>query len=619
MKIRAKLVASIAAIFIVLGLAQVLMEKFVVTPSFAELERADARTAMRRINYALDLTLERLAMSANDWGNWADTYRFVQDHDSEFIKANMDKLALHQLQINALLIVDLDGNVVEARDLELTNDRPLGLDLSHLHRLAMDFPWRSKIRAGIPVRGLLDTNRGVLMLAGAPILDGAGHGPVRGMVLLGRLITPAVVQSIGAQAQADLQRLDRVSGGSALRLEETSKLTRVYQSFADIYGRPVMTLRVDVPRDISAEGRSAVLYASACILAAGVLGLIVLLIVLNRAVLNPLAQVTRHAEALGEEQDLTSRLELNRNDEFGVLAREFNRMVDRVAASRMELVDQSYEAGFAELARGVLHNLGNAMTPIAVRLATMTERLRAVPAEDIEQALAELKEPAADAARRADLEEFLRLGSRELAQGVRTAREDVAVMLRQASVIQTALTEQLRATRNDHVIEPVRLTELLSQSLEVVPDNCRQRLAIDADDSLRKLGVVRLARTVLRLVLQNLIINAADAVRDAGRARGTLRISASINSDAQRTQLHLCCQDDGMGIAQENLERVFEKGFTTKSRETNHGIGLHWCANAMNALGGRIWASSEGPGRGATLHLLIPLAVRETAPLAGAA
>lgn len=619
MKIRAKLVASVAAIFIGLGLAQVLMEKFVVTPSFAELEQADARTAMRRINYALEMALDGLAVSAADWGNWADTYRFVQDHDSEFIKANMDKLALHQLQVNALIIVDLDGNISEARDLDLASDRPLGVDLVHAQALPADFPWRSKIRAAIPVRGLLNTNRGILMLAGAPILDGTGHGPVRGMVLLGRLLTPEVVQGIGAQAQANLQRLAPLSGSGKLRLEETSSLTRVYQSFDDIYARPVMTLRVDVPRDISAQGRSAVLFASACILAAGVIGLIVLLIVLNRAVLSPLAQVTRHAEALADEQDLTSRLTLNRNDEFGVLAREFNHMVDRVAASRVELVDQSYQAGFAELARGVLHNLGNAMTPIAVRLATMGERLRAAPAEDIEQALTELKRPMADAARRADLEEFLRLAGHELAQVVDTSREDVAVMLRQASVIQTALTEQLRATRNDHVIEPVRLTELLTQSMEIVPDSCRQRLAIEADDSLRKLGVVRLARTVLRLVLQNLIINAADAVRDAGRPHGTLRVSASVKNDAQCTQLHLSCQDDGMGIAAENLERVFEKGFTTKSRETNHGIGLHWCANAMSALGGRIWAASEGPGRGATLHLLIPLAVRETAPLAGAA
>ncbi len=89
--------------------------------------------------------------------------------------------------------------------------------------------------------------------------------------------------------------------------------------------------------------------------------------------------------------------------------------------------------------------------------------------------------------------------------------------------------------------------------------------------------------------------------------------------EADGEQLHLQCADDGVGIAAHNLQRVFEKGFSTKSPETNHGIGLHWCANAIGALGGRIWAASDGPGRGASMHLMVPLATRETAPLAGAA
>jgi two-component system, NtrC family, sensor kinase len=165
----------------------------------------------------------------------------------------------------------------------------------------------------------------------------------------------------------------------------------------------------------------------------------------------------------------------------------------------------------------------------------------------------------------------------------------------------------------------VRLTELVAQSLEIVPDVCRQRLTVDTDETLRRLGVVRVARTVLRLILQNLIINAADAVRDAGKEKGILRLKAEILREADRQQLHLECTDDGVGIPAQNLERVFEKGFSTKSPETNHGIGLHWCANAIGALGGRIWAASDGPGRGASLHLLVPLASRETAPLAGAA
>ena len=619
MNIRLKVIALIGAIFAILVWAEVLVERQVVMPSFAELERTDARTAMRRVNYALERTLHELAMLAADWGNWAELYRFAGDHNAEFIATNVSNFSMRQLNANALLIVDQDGHVLHGYDMDLHTDERLHLELTSLAELPADFPWRRDLHATTPVPGLLHTKSGILMLAAAPVLNGKGQGPARGMVIIGRLLSPEIVRDIGAQAQVDLELLTAGAQSPAEELAEDESTTRIAQSFQDLYGRPIMRLQVAVPRGITARGRIAVSYASLCLLAAAIIVLLLLGVVLNRAILGPLALVTRHAVALGEDKDLTTRLNLRRRDEFGVLAREFDRMVDRVAESRTQLVDQSFEAGFAELARGVLHNIGNAITPIGVRLATLSERLRAAPAEDSEQAVSELQAGSADPQRATDLEEFLRLASRELAGTVRGAREDVALITRQTSIIQTTLTEQLRAARNEHVIEPVRLTELVAQSLEIVPDVCRRRLMVDTDESVRKLGVVRVARTVLRLILQNLIINAADAVRDAGKERGTLRLSAEIVREAERQQLHLRCVDDGVGIPADDLERVFEMGFTTKSPETNHGIGLHWCANAIGALGGRIWAASDGLGRGAALHLLVPLAVRETASAAGAA
>jgi C4-dicarboxylate-specific signal transduction histidine kinase len=252
------------------------------------------------------------------------------------------------------------------------------------------------------------------------------------------------------------------------------------------------------------------------------------------------------------------------------------------------------------------------MTPLGVRLSKMGDRLRDAPAGDVEMAFAQLAEERGPSARRADLEEFLRLACRELAAVVKDARADVAVVQRQATIVQTALSELMRSTRNAHVVESVRLPELVAQTLEIVPDACRQRLVVDTDESLRGVGAVQVARTVLRLILQNLIINAADAVRDAGRDKGVLHFAAEIVAEADTEQLHLHCKDDGVGIAADNLQRVFDKGFSTKSRETNYGIGLHWCANAISALGGRIWAASEGPGRGASMHLMLPLPVRES-------
>jgi sensor domain CHASE-containing protein len=604
---------------VILGAVQYLVVQRVLLPSFVELERADARIAMRRIRYALDLTVDRLSLSATDWGNWSETYRFVRDHNQEFVTDNITTVGLKELNVNTIAIVDEDGNVVRASELNLKSEQPLSLDFAARKTLPPDFPWYANLRDGRPARGFLQTNRGILMVAAAPILDGTGSGPVRGLVIMGRLLSAGEIAQIGAQAQAKVTMIAQRSARIEDQLVEDNGVTHVSRSIDDIYGHPIMTLRVDVPRQITLRGFSAVTYASGYSLGAAVVTLLLLVVILNRVVLTPLARVTQHAVAIGAGEDLTRRLDFHSRDEIGVLAREFDAMVERVASSRRELVDQSFQSGFAELAKGVLHNLGNAMTPIGVRLARLRDRLRAAPTEHAEQACSELANPATEAARRADLEEFVRLACQELAGAVRAVEIDVAVMSRQAAIIQGALAEQLRTARNEHVIEAVRLPELVAQALEIVPEASRQRLMIATDDSLKRVGVVAVARTVLRLILQNVIINAADAVREAGKEKGMLHIAAEIVRSADGEQLYLHCKDDGVGIAANNIERIFEKGFSTKSKATNYGIGLHWCANALGALGGRLWAASEGVGRGASVHLMVPLGRRENVPLAGAA
>lgn len=616
MNIRPRIIAWIAALFVILAFAEVLLVRQIIMPSFAELERSDAGTAMRRIQYAFDLTLERLRVLAIDWGNWAVVYRFMQSRDPQSLEADITISNMREIGVNLVLIVDPNGSVVYSRSLDL----PAGqtLDLTLRDALPEKFPWRAGIRSGQPAKGLLATNLGTFMLAGGPILDGDGHGPSRGMMILGRLLQAGEIKNIADLAQSDLSLLPAPAKRRPDQLTQTATLTHIDRDFTDIYDRPILALRVNVPRDITAHGRKAVAYASLSLLAAAIIVVLLLVAVISRVILNPLAVLKRHAVRVGDDQDLTPRLDLPRRDEIGVLAREFDNMVARLAESRSRLVDQSFAAGFAELAKGVLHNLGNAMTPIGVRLGTLTRRLRDAPTMHAEQAAAELKAGASDPQRSADLHEFLLLACQEISAAVRSAEADVAAMTHQTAVIGNMLAEQMRSARQEHVIEAVRLTELLEQALEIVPEGYRRRLAVQSHPSLQQVGVVRTARTIVRLILQNLIINAAQAVHEAGKARGMLRVTAEIVHEAGQERLHLVCEDDGAGVAAQDLARLFDKGAPGKLPEAMQAIGLHWCANAMNALGGRIWAASEGPGRGTSIHLVIPTSRPTTGHLAAA-
>jgi two-component system, NtrC family, sensor kinase len=613
MKIRSKVMILLTLLFVVLCGVAILFQETIVMPSFRKLEQRNAQIAMNRVRTSVEHDKETFAVQIMDWANWSELHEFVGGKFPEFGLRNVTPAALDVIQADALWITNLDGRVLLSSDKFVHTGLALDGIVSRGDALRADLPWRRDLGTMNGASGLVNTDKGLMIVVSGPILDGSGSGPSVGMVLMGRLLTPAMFHRIEAQTDTVVVPQMHLEDGSVDRLVETSGVTQVFGSFRDIYGQPVLTLRVDVPRDFTAYGRRALLAASASIVAAAIVVLIVMLVLLNRLVLAPLTRVTRHAVAIGKDPDLLARLDFKTADEFGLLADEFDGMVERLSATRKELVDQSFEAGFAEMSKGVLHNLGNALTPLGVRLDALSRRLRESPADDLRLAAAELASADGDADRRAQLLEFIDLGAREMAAMVTETSADLETMQRQASLMRASLSEQMRVSRSRvAVLESVRLPELVAQSLDIVPDVSRRRLSIEADESLQKIGAVRVARTVLRMVLQNLIINAADAVRDSGKDKGVFRVAAEIVSEPDGQQLHLRCEDDGVGIAPDQLERVFEKGFSTKSRDTNHGIGLHWCANAVLALGGRIWAASDGPGRGAAMHLMLPIGARES-------
>src|SRR5579862_4375055 len=146
------MISLLALLFAVLIALEISIQKQVLMPSFAELEREDAETSMRRIGYALDMALESLELTAADWGNWADVYQYVQSPNAAFVTANITPIALKQLKVNAILIVDLQGRYVLSSARNLDTGAALDLDVTARESLPANFPWRGILAGGKSAR-----------------------------------------------------------------------------------------------------------------------------------------------------------------------------------------------------------------------------------------------------------------------------------------------------------------------------------------------------------------------------------------------------------------------------------------------------------------------------------
>jgi two-component system, NtrC family, sensor kinase len=619
MHVRAKVTLLLALLFAVLIAAQWGIQHYLVLPRFVELERSTARTDMERVELAVERELQSLGAMTTDWGNWAEVWVYMRDHNRAFAQANLTDAAVQSLKVDYLAVLRPDGGNVWSRALDPASGKQIEI---HLNRSGTLEPsWAQALASGTPITGLIDTDAGVLLAAGAPILDGFNNGPARGMVIIARILNTAELQRIGRQSQValDMRLWDGNRDAPVLLdpaperapLTETATATRVEHAFANVSGRPMLVLGINVPRTISQSGRVAVRYSTTMLALAGGVVLLVLLVLLGRMVLNPLATVTEHAQSIASADDLSQRLDYNRSDELGKLAHAFDDMVGKLADSRRELVDRSFESGAAENASGVLHNLGNAMTPLAVNVTALRNHFDAMPMDELRHTLEEFLGGTADSQRQADLRQFIELLVKELS----VTREHAGATLKQVvghvEIMQDALAAQRSQPRAGPVLQSITPSDLIARSLSRLAPTLRERLAVEVAPGLASLGALSLPSTTLALVLQELAQYAAACAEQAAQPRTRFRIEAKLTTERKRQVLHMNVIQDCGGLDADATRTLFLKDDAAAPNAAGRAgaaaRGLHWCANTLNALGGSIAAHSEGVGRGLRFELRLPL------------
>ena len=362
---------------------------------------------------------------------------------------------------------------------------------------------------------------------------------------------------------------------------------------------------------------------------------------LRSYILSPIETLHAATQRVGATADYSHRAPVVSPDELGELTGAFNRMLDRLQTSdsqlrtanesltteiaerrRLEkaLVDTSRHAGMAEVATGILHNVGNVLNSVNISTQLMREKLDRSRLGNLAR-VAELIREHGDAFPRYVAEDpkgrllpgFVVNLSTVLADEHATLGAEVNQLGKNIEHIKEIIAAQQGFAKMVGVIEQIAPADLFGEA-ERIAQSSLDRHGVELIREFAVAPRISVDRHRALQILVNFVTNAIHAVK--ANAPGERRIRLRVAVADQRVTLGVA--DNGVGIAPENLNRIFTHGFTT--RQDGHGFGLHSGAIAARLLGGEVRVASDGPGRGATFQLDLPLgaATAVPAPLAEA-
>ena len=272
-----------------------------------------------------------------------------------------------------------------------------------------------------------------------------------------------------------------------------------------------------------------------------------------------------------------------------------------------QLMDASRQAGMAEVATNVLHNVGNVLNSVNVSSSLIADKVRASRVVNLGKVAELIRSHSADLAgfftsdtRGKQLPGYLSGLAANLAQEQEDILHEVGSLVNNIVHIKEIVAMQQSYAKAFGVQESIQVAELVEDAARM-NSGAMARHNVKIVREFKDVAPILTEKHKVLQILVNLIRNAKYACDDSGREdkQITLRVA---NGDGR---IKISVIDNGVGIPPENLTRIFNHGFTTK--KDGHGFGLHSGALAAKELGGALTAFSRGVGLGAAFTLELPV------------
>jgi len=359
---------------------------------------------------------------------------------------------------------------------------------------------------------------------------------------------------------------------------------------------------------------------------------------ISSSISNPLSKLRSAIDKMGEG-NLDYRIEVKTRDEIGQLALAFNQMTEHrkrneeelqkarnelevrveqrtaeLQTTHEKLIETARRVGMAETATNVLHNVGNVLNSVNVTTTSIQKRVRDSKVSYLTEVVGLLEEHADDLGRFMTAEEqgrklpaFLTNLSKELIAEQEHCLKALETLTKHVEHMADIIKLQQSYSKTAGMVELASIAELVEDAIRINAE-ALTRHSVEVKREFADLPPILLDHHKVLQILTNLISNAKYALSDSARDEKVLTIRVTEPQDGHfRIEVH----DNGIGIAKENLTRIFEHGFTTKKQ--GYGFGLHSAAIAAKEMNGSLTAHSDGPGKGTVFILELPFQIQEIA------
>ena len=387
------------------------------------------------------------------------------------------------------------------------------------------------------------------------------------------------------------------------QMDAGKRRVRVYFISAPLDARHWLLLAAPVDAR-SAGATIATGFISAIMLLGGTLVLLAV-ILFTRRLADRLAELAIAARRI-RGGNLEVSVPVDGSDELAVVCSAFNEMTASLREGRRDLAEASRLGGMAEVATGVLHNVGNIVNSANVNVEAARARVQGLRTDRLARVADLLDE-------QSDLPAFLsedRRGRMVPAYVVRVARSldtDRARLLESLDALQ-ADVEQIKSV--------VAVQQTYARAVAIRNVDSIDRVVADAEATVRSgfeghgvrlvhnlepIDAFPMDATRITQIVANVLRNAKEAVVATGRPDGEVHLRTRVVDGMARIEI----EDNGVGIPAEEMEQIFRFGHTTKPN--GHGFGLHMAAISAEGMGGSLTCTSDGPGRGARFTLEVAM------------